>query len=218
MDNSDKASKRTKVIVFDFDGVIVDSNGLKRDAWFSIFPQESGITRDEIRESVERVRETRYDIIRDIFRKRGKPEGEELEALVKEYAMRFGDYINQMKPMPGVLEMLPVLQGRFPLYINSATPVEPLRETVKSLGIASYFKDILGGKNSKETHLKIIIEKETIAPEELLFVGDGEDDREAARALGCRFLGVPNEFNNWGKRAGFPILPSFSMIESYLKS
>lgn len=207
--------KKIKVIGFDFDGVIVDSNTLKRDAWFRIFPQELGITRDEIRESVDRVRDTRYDIIRDILRKKGVPEGKNLEALVNEYAARFADAIKEMRLMPGVLETLPLLRDRFPLYINSATPIEPLRETIERLKIIAYFKDIFGGKDSKEAHLGTIFVREAIPPEELLFVGDGESDLNAARSVGCKFLGVPNEFNKWGKETEFPLLSNFALIMSY---
>ena len=40
-------SDKIKTIVFDFDGVIVDSNRLKLDAWLNLFHPALGITADE---------------------------------------------------------------------------------------------------------------------------------------------------------------------------
>ena len=130
---------KIKTIVFDFDGVIVDSNRLKLDAWFKIFPADLGVTHEEIVESLERVRETRFDILRDIFLKKGI-EGEKNAAMVAEYAEKWNSIVQKgMVLMPGVSDILLKTSAKFPLYINSATPVEPLRETVKNLSIHQYF-------------------------------------------------------------------------------
>ena len=125
--------------------------------------------------------------------------------------------------MPEVEEILPRLASQVILYINSATPTESLCAIVKKMGIIHYFKDVLGNPGTKNTeskkdNLRLILELEKVTPEELLFIGYHQIDRAAAEAIGCQFLGVPNEFNKWSEEMGFFLLPHFSMIESYLKN
>lgn len=217
MADASKRVKKIKVVAFDFDGVIVDSNRLKRDAWLQIFPEELDISKEEIVESMERVRETRFDILRDIFLKKGIPAGEKCEMLVLEYAEKFNQFVQAgMVLMPEVMNVLPRLSKKAPLYVNSSTPVEPLRETAVKLGIAHYFQDILGHPPSKKENLHTILAAEQTVPEGLVFIGDGEDDLAAARFVGCPFLGVPNEFNRWSEGVNFQLVSDFSMIESKL--
>ena len=203
---------KPKIIVFDFDGVVVDSNRLKRDAWFNIFHPALGIAPEEIEESLERVRETRFDILRDIFLKKGVAE-DSLEQLINEHAEKFQAYVQQgMKFMPNAVETLVALSGRFPLYINSATPEEPLRESVRRLGLSKHFKGVFGRPADKVENLQVILKSENAEPHELLFVGDGENDRAAAKDTGCHFIGVQNEFNGWGKSSDFPIVKNISEL------
>lgn len=209
--------KNIKVVAFDFDGVIVDSNRLKRDVWFSIFHPTLGITEEEIQESLDRVRETRFDILRDIFLKKNIAAGESLERLVNEHADKFQTYVqNGMKLMPRAKETLAVLSGQFPLYINSATPEEPLRESVRHLGISKHFKGVFGRPATKTEILNSILKLESAKPQELLFIGDGENDKDAAKSIGCPFIGVVNEFNEWDESVDVPLIKNLSGLLKYV--
>ena len=206
---------KTKIVVFDFDGVIVDSNYVKRNAWFEIFPASMELTRDEVEESLDRVKETRYDILRDIFLKKGIAEEKKLDTLVVQYAEKYDGAIqNGMVLMPSVKEILPLLARERILYVNSATPTEPLRESVVRLGISQHFKDVLGRPADKAENLHLILGREKVTTDEICMIGDGEDDRQAADIIGCRFIGVQNEFNGWKEGIGFPLISNFSMLPS----
>src|SRR3989338_4533104 len=115
-----------KIIVFDFDGVLVDSNRLKQEAWFKVFKPEEA-SRELIRNILAEIKETRYDILREIFRRLGTP-AEEIEPLVLSRAQRFNEFvqsgISSMGLNPGVREALSELKPKFRLYLNSATPRE----------------------------------------------------------------------------------------------
>ena len=214
---------KTKIVVFDFDGVIVDSNYVKRNAWFEIFPESLGITDEEIEKILDlKGGETRFVILREVFKKKGIIEGEEMERLVNEYAEKFDEQVQSgIIFMPEVKETLPRLAAQAVLYVNSATPHESLRTLVKRLGIFHYFKDVLGNpgvKNddSKKENLQLIIKLEKITAQEILFIGDHEIDHAAAQAIGCRFIGVPNEFNEWKEGVGFPLISNFSELPSMI--
>src|SRR3989344_6767593 len=124
---------KTKIVVFDFDGVIVDSNHVKRNAWFEIFPDSFSISRGQIEETLERMGGyTRFGILRDIFSKKGIGDHEKIETLVNEYAQKFDEQVQSgIIFMPEVKETLPRLAAQAVLYVNSATPHESLRTLVK---------------------------------------------------------------------------------------
>jgi phosphoglycolate phosphatase-like HAD superfamily hydrolase len=86
-----------------------------------------------------------------------------------------------------------------PLYVLSATPEEPLRRIVERRGWTGYFQDVLGRPGSKAEHLRAVLTREGIAGGDLLMVGDGKRDVDAARHVGTRFIGVRSAFNDFDR-------------------
>ena len=62
-----------------------------------------------------------------------------------------------------------------------------------------YFKSINGSPESKEEHIKKIIIKGNYKKKEILFIGDSDNDYNAAKKNKIKFLGIINEFNNFKK-------------------
>ena len=84
----------------------------------------------------------------------------------------------------------------FPLYLNSRTPTKALNRLVTLRHLTHYFSGIYGASASKLENLGHIQELAQAKPNEILFVGDSEDDWEAAAELGCHFAGVILGENN----------------------
>ena len=208
-----------KIIVFDFDGVLVDSNRLKQEAWFKVFKPEEA-SRELIRNVLTEIKETRYDILREIFRRLGTS-AEEIEPLVLSHAQKYNELvqsgISSLGLNLGVKEVLSELKHRFRLYLNSATPEKALLETAGRLSIGDFFEEIYGQSEpeSKVKNLKKIIEKENFLLQEVLAVGDGEDDLAAAKTVGCRFIGLANDWNGW-KDKEFPLVSNLSEIKNLI--
>ncbi len=207
-----------KVIVFDFDGVIVDSNRLKEEAFSKIF-KGTDISPALVDEIQRENTGTRFDMLRDIFVKSGRSENE-IARLVDEYAARFDETaqggIVEQGMFSGAREILERLSGRYPLYLNSMTPQIALEKTVGHLGIGYCFRQLCGWPPVKEEHMKNIIVREDVTPREVVMVGDGEGDFAAARATGCMFIGVANEFNQW-RGKDFPIIAGVHEFEDALQ-
>jgi phosphoglycolate phosphatase-like HAD superfamily hydrolase len=190
------------VVVFDFDGVIIPSEEIKVRAYEWIFSEfGEAVPHDAIRESrveFSNAKGNRYDIIRGIFRRTG---AEDIEEKVREYGERFGAIvkrrINELRVEPNVLVMLEKLSRKHALYINSNNPDEPLVETLESLGIRHLFKGVYGSSHTKTDNLKAIAGLEQVSPTDVVFIGDGEGDRLAAKEFGCEFIGVATDLNGW---------------------
>lgn len=192
-----------KVVVFDFDGVIIDSNQLKYDAFFQIFPSNQKID-PIIRNVLEIHREkSRYFIIKRILVKCQQKKYFEignLEGEVCFYADRYNSIVEiraiECDEIEGARESLEELSKHYSLYINSSTPLEPLKRLVGRRGLSGYFKGVYGGPKSKIENLGDILAKEKIQGKEALVIGDGRSDLESARKFGCRFIGIRNIFNS----------------------
>ena len=88
----------------------------------------------------------------------------------------------------GALEMLAA--SDLPLFVNSATPLDALRPILRARELDTFFAGVYGGPRSKLENLEAIAERADSKAAEVVFVGDGEDDRQVAIAFGCRFIGV----------------------------
>lgn len=198
-----------KTVVFDFDGVIVDSNHLKDNAFFQLFEGNAKIPRKLVAEVLARNAGTRFDILRDIFVRSGAREGE-IARLVDENAARFDALVQKgiasRGLAEGAAETLADLQSRFCLYINSATPESALHATAKRLGITDYFKGIYGAPATKEENLRAILGREGITGKEAVVIGDGAGDLKSARACCAHFIAIASGFYEWGRDADFPVV------------
>jgi phosphoglycolate phosphatase-like HAD superfamily hydrolase len=194
----------TACVVFDFDGVLVDSNAVKRRAYGDIFAAAPGS--EPVVESVlESNREDdRFSVIRAILQGLSPEEGEtpgQLELLVAQYAERYNaiceEHAATCAEVRGASSTLAHLAGRLPLYVISATPEEPLRRIVMRRGWNGYFRDVLGRPRTKLENLARVMQREGLEGRRIVFVGDGSRDLDTAREMGCRFIGVRNDFNDF---------------------
>jgi len=196
-----------RCVCFDFDGTLVDSNAVKRDSFFDVLSEvdPSGETITHVLDVVRPG--DRYDIMRDVavrLRDRGAiPAEPGIETFarrwVETYTQRCEETVAKCPEIPGATSTLEWLVARgLPLYVNSATPQEPLERVLELRSMARHFRLSLGRTTEKAENLAKICADAGVPPQELLFVGDSEDDRSAALAFGCLFAAVvrpgPNRF------------------------
>jgi len=188
-----------KVIVFDFDGTLVDSNQLKYDAFFKLFPFDAppkNIIEEVLDEFLE---ESRYVILREIL-KRVDTETineNELDNRVYELATVYNDLVvdgaKHCNEKPGAKEVLELFSKRFKLYLSSTTPEASLKEIVKHRNWNGFFCDLFGFPNDKTSVLLEIIKRESVSPDDLLVIGDGKSDRDSANSVKCDFFRINND-------------------------
>jgi len=188
-----------KVIVFDFDGTLVDSNQLKYNAFFELFPSDSlhkEIITDVLDEFLEK---SRYVILREILKRinRKTINEDDLDYRVHASAKKYNDIVvdgaKRCKEKPGAKEVLESLSKRYNLYLSSTTPETSLKDIVKHRNWEGFFCDIFGYPNDKTSVLFDIIKRESINPGDLLVVGDGKSDIDSANSVKCDFFRISND-------------------------
>jgi phosphoglycolate phosphatase len=188
-----------KIIVFDFDGTLVDSAQLKYDAYFELF--------DDSKRCVENIRsllseiyeESRFTIIEAILKRISTGDKRSLAAKVDQLAEQYNDIVlagaKSCPELPGAETTLASLSKKYRLYLSSTTPEASLREIVEFRGWGGYFVDIFGYPRQKSTTLREILKQENASSRQVLIVGDGESDRKSAVENGCFFLHVGEAFS-----------------------
>lgn len=175
-------------VVFDFDGTLVLSNAIKREAFFFIATKfEQGVDRMTI--LLDQDSGDRSSIIQRFAEETGCVC--QCDELVAEYSKYVHNGILSCQDREGAIEILSQLRhSSIPAYVNSATPQNNLEASIRERYPAGTFQGVYGGSNSKFRNLKAISAHAAVAPEEIVMVGDGIDDANAAEAFGCAFVGV----------------------------
>ncbi|MCA9499917.1 MAG: HAD hydrolase-like protein [Nitrospirales bacterium] len=186
-------------VTFDFDGTLVDSNQVKVQSFYKIVENydPSGCTVTEVLQRCSH--KDRYGITRELAREfmaKGlipPHTGPEVLGLqwAETYTTTCETAIVGCPEIPGASGILSwLLNQEIPLYLNSRTPTKALNRLVTRRNLTHYFSGIYGAPASKLENLLHIQELTQAKPEEMLFVGDSEDDWRAAAEFGCHFAGV----------------------------
>lgn len=181
-------------VVFDFDGTLVRSNHIKRQAFYDAAAELDGAA--EILDALftEGFDGDRYAVVEALARRLAERgitvEPEELAA---DYTRRCRQGIAAAPEVPGATAALERLAAEdVRLYLVSATPQQALEEVVADRRLDRAFARILGAPPAKPAHLRALVES-GVPVDELAIVGDGRDDQQAARAIGCRFVAVDDQ-------------------------
>jgi len=184
---------------FDFDGTLVDSNEIKRRAFFEIareFDPEGGVVHEVLE---RRPSGDRYHVARalaaELAARGALPGARCVEDFAKSLADAYTEHceraVSACDEIAGATDALARLAARgLPLFVNTATPLEAVLPILRRRGLDRFFDGVYGGPSSKLENLREIAERVGARPRELLLVGDGEDDRRVAAAFGCTFVGV----------------------------
>lgn len=180
-----------RAIVFDFDGVILESVDIKTQAFHDLFqdhPDEVDRIVDLHRNNTGVSRFEKFKIIyRDIL---GKPLDDiEMDRLGREFSRLVYAAILRCDFVPGAQEFLEKHHRTYPLYIASATPEDEMRRIAADRGLARYFRGIFGSPSTKGDILSNILAEGGYRPHEVVFIGDAMSDYKGARAASVPFIG-----------------------------
>jgi len=192
-----------EAIVLDFDGVVVESNRIKHEAFsdiFSDYPRHySEMMRYHMAHNhVDRHAKFKY-IIENILKQ--KYTEEEGKRLVDRFAGLTRKKIINAPYVTGALEFIKAVSDRYPIYIASATPLDELMIILKARGLTGYFAGVYGAPMPKSRMFMDIMKKEQILPQDILFIGDSPEDCNVASESGVHFLARTSEHKIDEKKA-----------------
>jgi beta-phosphoglucomutase len=190
---------RQVALIFDMDGVIVDSTLPHTQAW-KLYLERNGVPADGIEHRMLGRRND--DIVRDFFAGRMLTENEVLrhgaqkEALYRELIAP--DFASRL--VPGIAQFL---ERHKNLPIGLATNAEPANVTfvLDAAGIRSFFQAIVDGhdverpKPFPDVYLKAA-QLLNVAPENCIVFEDSPTGVEAARAAEMRVVGLATTFSD----------------------
>lgn len=197
-----------KAIIFDFDGVLVDSNKIKKEAFFQIFSKIQGSY--EVIKTIEKDFEnfTRNIVVERIINKLVEKKllesvniRKEINKYLEMYAKFTTNQIINSSAIKGAKEVLEEIHEKYPLFINSATPDGVLKIIISQRNMLGYFQDIYGATSgNKIKNTKKILKKFNLSPSEVIFIGDSESDLTCAIQNNIQFVGIINESNDFSKK------------------
>ena len=179
-------------IVFDFDGVLVDSVDVKTRAFAALYAEYgSDIERQVVALHLAHSGISRFVKFRHYHTELiGLPYDEATgELLSARFSRLVVEAIVAAPYVAGAREFLEAWHNRLPLFVASGTPDAELREIVQRRGMQRYFKSVHGSPTTKDAILKNILVRHKLAPSRVLMVGDAIADMEGALGANTAFIG-----------------------------
>ena len=196
---------RFRGIVFDFDGVILESADVKTDAFVELYASHGAAVVARVREhhlanlGVSRFKKFAW-IAENVL---GGPLSDADSAAL---GQRFSDLalakVLAAPFVPGAEAALAALAARgLVMFVASGTPHDELQLIVNHRGLAGSFREVHGAPREKPEIVGDVLARHGLAAGEVLFIVDGITDYQAARAAGTEFLArdTPALHDQWMK-------------------
>lgn len=207
-----------KCLVFDCDGVLLDSVPVKTRAFARLAEPYGKEAMDRfvmyhtVHGGVSRYRKFDWFFREVLGREIAPAESKAWGDKFVEYAL---DEVRKCEMIPGALATLQAWQGKLPMYVCSGAPREELETILKERGLAHYFEGIYGSPPAKGELLKEIIRSQPeLIADETLMVGDAITDVDASRAAGALFYGVGPEL----KGGDFPWSEDLTPLNAWIEA
>ncbi|MGI6648305.1 MAG: HAD family hydrolase [Bacillota bacterium] len=208
----------TKAVIFDFDGVIVDTQQFHADAWEKTF-QEHGLTvsREQCLPAIELED---HVFAAGLLKSLGCEEDPRKWVYRKQFVFR--TLLSQIKIYPGVIQLVQQLAPHFKLAIVSSAWIENIETVTRSAGIIHLFT-ILVGKETVSIHkpapdgylkaAKLL----GIEPQNCTVIEDSPSGIRSAKAAGMRCIGVAHRNNLEQLKEADLVVPNLIETEAVLK-
>jgi phosphoglycolate phosphatase len=207
-----------RAIIFDLDGVILDSVALKTDLFFRCYGDE--LTEDH--KAYIRAHQARHGGV-------GRGEkfvhfesalfGRESTAgsvarLSRLYADLLAQEIGACSYLPGAEAFLTAVGTELPLHLVSGTVHEDLVRILNDRNLMQHFVSVVGSPTRKLDAFRAIVAQQEYDPSTVLAIGDAMTEFEAAETIGSQFIGIvaPNEPNPFPP--DIPVYPSLAALHS----
>lgn len=193
MKTSIKPLNYWQAIIFDFDGVVVESGDIKAHAFAELYRDhgeaiaQAAVAYHRTNGGMSRYRKFHY-FQQHLLKKPPLTQKEEQE-LDRRFSLLVMNAVIACQSVSGANTLIQEAAPHIPLFVASGTPENELRIIVERRGLSAYFTQVRGAPALKETLIADILSSYTLASERVLMIGDALVDYESAHCNGIAFLG-----------------------------
>jgi phosphoglycolate phosphatase-like HAD superfamily hydrolase len=180
-----------KAIIFDFDGVIVESVDIKTEAFAKLFAKEGKeAVKEIVNYHLNNTGVSRYDKFKFIYKEiLHRPlDNEKFLALCDKFSQLVVDSVVKAPYTKGVRGFLENNASEYQLFVISATPQEEMKRIIRERKMTHFFKRVYGAPIKKTDAVQDILIKEEIKSNNILYVGDSMSDYIAAKNNALNFV------------------------------
>lgn len=188
-----------KAVIFDFDGVLVESADIKTLAFRKLFSRWPDKIDEILEYHIENMGISRYVKFRHFYENILREEYSETagEELARQFSEIVVDEIKAAPIVKGTEKFLKQNCDNYLLFIASGTPQKELEDIASFKQITVYFKEIYGSPNAKADVVEKILKDYSLEKYQAVLVGDADSDRRAAQRAGIPFVARINNENSF---------------------
>jgi len=189
--------KSFKAILWDFDGVIMDSMPIRQKGFelaLDTYPKDQVaqlLAFHHANGGLSRYVKFRYFF--EVIRKE-KCTQQMIDQLCDDFTrLMRKELVNPSLLINDSLDFIRKYYNEIPMHIVSGSDGNELRHLCQSMALTTYFRSIDGSPTPKKVLVADVLQRCGYRSEDVVLVGDSINDLEAAHANGVRFLGYNNE-------------------------
>lgn len=207
-----------KAVIFDMDGVLVDSMPYHADAWIAVFARVGiKIQRDDI---YKIEGSNHIGIIRLVFEKAGRiPEPEDFHKLAEEKKEIFSK-INKATVFEGIYELIDILKNKYALAVVSGSDKAVVKELIgrffpDTFSVIVTGNDVKEGKPSPLSYLKAV-EMLKVRKDECIVIENAPLGVESAKKAGLYCIAIPTYVEPELLKNADIVLPNHARLIEYI--
>jgi phosphoglycolate phosphatase-like HAD superfamily hydrolase len=180
-----------KAIIFDFDGVIAESVQVKSNAFAEMYSaygaviEKKVIAHHEANGGLSRFEKFRfyhkYYLHEDI-------DSEKVDSLAKQFSDLVLQKVISSPYVRGAYEFILENYKKYDFYISTGTPADEIKVILEKRELSKYFKAVYGSPDTKDKHVKEILANNGYNNDEVVFIGDADTDKNAAKLNNIKFV------------------------------
>lgn len=185
-----------KAVIFDFDGVLVESVDIKTNAFAKLFESEGdSIVKQVVDYHLDNAGVSRFEKFKYIYKEILKREltKEVFNCLCDRFSQIVIDDVVNAPYAKGAPGFLKAHFSEYSYFVVSATPQKEMEDIAVRRNIKHFFKKIYGSPTSKNDAVRMVLLEENIESSNALYIGDALSDYEAASANGVKFIARINK-------------------------
>ena len=199
--------ENSKILMFDFDGVIADSVEVKTHAFASLYMEYGDEIVNKVIEHHKNnggmSRFEKFCIYHESFLNQ-----EINEEILIQLSDRFSKIVFNKVVSANEINFVGQFLKKFGgenriCVVNSATPQAEMRKIIKARGMDNIFSYVLGSPQSKADNINVVLDKYGCSKNELLFFGDSKADLSAAINCDVDFIGIGKKIERYISKMGF---------------